>query len=186
MEQNEKQLSEKLLAVQKKLQPIIKDGTNPFFNNSKYATLTNILSAIKPIMSEAGLVIIQPIKSGSVCTTIIDSATGQTVTSELPLPVNLDAQKIGSAITYFRRYTLASLLSLEIEDDDGNSASQPEQKAKPQPKADDGKPWLTEKQFKDAKERIGAGERDLFDKLIIAFKMKKEYRAELEQLANTF
>ena len=32
-------------------------------------------------------------------------------------------QKLGSAITYYRRYTLASLLGLQAEDDDGNLAS---------------------------------------------------------------
>jgi hypothetical protein len=40
-----------------------------------------------------------------------------------PLPETVDAQKAGSAITYFRRYALQSLLALEAEDDDGNTAS---------------------------------------------------------------
>ena len=31
----------------------------------------------------------------------------------------LDAQKKGSEITYYRRYTLTSLLGLQAEDDDG-------------------------------------------------------------------
>jgi hypothetical protein len=35
-----------------------------------------------------------------------------------PLPELADAQKAGSAITYFRRYALQSLLALEAEDDD--------------------------------------------------------------------
>jgi hypothetical protein len=46
---------------------------------------------------------------------------------------------MGSAITYYRRYTLASLLALEIEDDDGNEASKkPEVKTEPEIK----KPFL--------------------------------------------
>ena len=40
-----------------------------------------------------------------------------------PLPDIQDPQKIGSAITYFRRYALQSLLALEAEDDDANFAS---------------------------------------------------------------
>lgn len=32
---------------------------------------------------------------------------------------------MGSAITYFRRYTLSSLLTLQAVDDDGQHASQP-------------------------------------------------------------
>ena len=47
---------------------------------------------------------------------------GGFVESSLELPANLDAQKIGSAITYYRRYTLQSLLGLQAEDDDGNGA----------------------------------------------------------------
>jgi len=43
----------------------------------------------------------------------------------MKLPKNLDAQKIGSAITYYRRYTLQSLLALQAIDDDGNLASKP-------------------------------------------------------------
>jgi hypothetical protein len=40
----------------------------------------------------------------------------------LILPELNDPQKIGSCITYYRRYTLASLL-LQAEDDDANLAS---------------------------------------------------------------
>jgi len=36
-----------------------------------------------------------------------------------------DPQKLGSEITYYRRYTLQSLLALQAEDDDGNKASRP-------------------------------------------------------------
>ena len=43
--------------------------------------------------------------------------------SSLELSPNLDAQKKGSEITYFRRYTLASLLGLQAVDDDGNLAA---------------------------------------------------------------
>ena len=45
------------------------------------------------------------------------------VISALKLPELNDPQKLGSAITYYRRYTLQSLLALQSEDDDGNSAS---------------------------------------------------------------
>ena len=48
--------------------------------------------------------------------------TGATL-SGLKLPELTDPQKLGSAITYYRRYTLASLLGLQAVDDDGNIAS---------------------------------------------------------------
>ena len=44
------------------------------------------------------------------------------IESGINLPMIQDPQKLGSAITYFRRYTLQSLLALQAEDDDGNKA----------------------------------------------------------------
>jgi len=178
-----KNIYAKLLAVQKDLTPIAKDAINPHFK-SKYATLPAILSAIKPICSKLGLVVTQPIMNDRVYTVISDSETGEVLESNIALPINLNAQQVGSAITYFRRYTLASLLSLEIEDDDGNAATPTQPTAAP--KSDDNRAWLTDKQFNDAMIRISNGERELFDKLVASFKMKKEYKSKLEEAANTF
>jgi oligoendopeptidase F len=106
----------KLLEFQKRIGVIAKDSKNPHFKNT-YASLTQILSEVKPIMSELGLTIMQPIKDNKVFTCIYDGAT-EIATSDIQLPVNLSPQQLGSAITYYRRYTLASLLALEIDDDD--------------------------------------------------------------------
>lgn len=185
--ENTTKIFAKLLQVQKELTPIAKDALNPHFK-SKYASLPAILSAIKPICSKLGLVVTQPIMNDRVFTVISDSETGETLESNIALPTNLNAQQIGSAITYFRRYTLASLLSLEIDDDDAHTASTPSAStATPAAKNnDDGRPWLTDKQFSDALTRIQNGERELFDKLVVSFKMKKDYKAKLEEAANTF
>ena len=51
----------------------------------------------------------------------IDGTGG--VVSALELPKLSDPQKLGSCITYYRRYTLASLLALQAVDDDANMAS---------------------------------------------------------------
>ena len=45
------------------------------------------------------------------------------VESSIQLTQFNDPQKLGSAITYYRRYTLQSLLGLQAEDDDANKAS---------------------------------------------------------------
>ena len=44
--------------------------------------------------------------------------------SHILIPDNPDPQKIGSIITYYRRYSLQSLLLLQAQDDDGNLAIQ--------------------------------------------------------------
>ena len=48
---------------------------------------------------------------------------GGGVVSGLKLPEITDPQKILACITYYRRGTLTSLLGLQSEDDDGNTAS---------------------------------------------------------------
>ena len=60
MKTETKTLTEKLLEFQKKIQVIKKDAKNPHFKNT-YATLANVLSEVKPILSEVGLLITQPI-----------------------------------------------------------------------------------------------------------------------------
>lgn len=114
-----KNITKKLLIFQNNVTAIKKDGKNPHFKNT-YATLTQILSEVKPLLTELGLVLIQPINHTLVSTTIIDSESGESLTSSIEMPSGLNAQQVGSCITYYRRYSVASLLSLEMEDDDAN------------------------------------------------------------------
>ena len=73
-----------------------------------------------PLLQKQELVLIQPIQDGQVKSVIIDNE-GNHVESSIFLPEINDPQKLGSAITYYRRYTLQSLLALQAEDDDGNA-----------------------------------------------------------------
>lgn len=129
-------INTKLLEFQKKIGIIKKDSKNPHFKNT-YASLTQILSEVKPLLTECGLILIQPISLEGVGTTIIDFETGEKIETVISLPTNLSPQQLGSAITYFRRYTLASLLSLEIDDDDAQSTV-----VKPQTNFEDAKSKL--------------------------------------------
>jgi hypothetical protein len=72
-------------------------------------------------------VLLQPLKDGLVGTQLLDAETGKVLAeSFLSLPTTLnDPQKIGGCVTYFRRYTLKSLLAIAEVDDDGNLASKP-------------------------------------------------------------
>ena len=122
-----KQINAKILEFQTNIDTIKKDATNPHFKNT-YASLHNILSAVKPILNALKLTLTQPIIDGIVYTVVTDTASGEKLESGMRLPENLSPQQAGSAITYYRRYTLSSLLSLEIDDDDdddGQAASAP-------------------------------------------------------------
>ena len=112
----------KLNEVKKEIGAISKDSTNPFFK-SKYFDINSLLKHVEPLLQKNGLLLLQPIIKGEVFSEIIDVESGDSVTSSIPLPQIEDPQKIGSCVSYYRRYTLNSLLSLQAEDDDGNIAS---------------------------------------------------------------
>jgi hypothetical protein len=116
-----KNLLKALHAAKLEFPAIKKDMDNPFFKK-KYADINSILEQVEPIMAKHGLMILQPIDQDSVCTQIIHVESGEQMTSCLKLTGNLKAQDLGSEITYFRRYSLQSMLALQTEDDDGNAA----------------------------------------------------------------
>jgi hypothetical protein len=100
--------------------------------------------------------LLQPILDGKVCTQIIDIENGDMVTSELILPVITDPQKQIAGITYFRRASLQSLLSLQAVDDDGNEVTK---------KVTTQKPTITIDRFENALTAIQDGKakkEDLF------------------------
>lgn len=105
----------------------------------KYATLKAILETVRPKLMENGI----RIRQGSgrsyamddgggvkgrivqVYTELIHSPTGQIDRTEVEVPiVRLDAQSMGSAITYGRRYSLLAALGVTTDeaDDDGEDA----------------------------------------------------------------
>lgn len=115
----EKTFESRLLQFQTQIGIIKKDSKNPHFKNT-YASLEQILSEVKPILTDCGLILLQPINDKGVCTviTMVDGTETDFIESYIPLPTNLTPQQLGSAITYYRRYTLSSLVALEIDDDD--------------------------------------------------------------------
>lgn len=112
----------KLLEAKKEIGAITKDAKNPFFK-SNYFDINGLLKEVEPILQKHNLLLLQPIEAEWVKSIIIDIEDGEKISSEMHLPNIQDPQKLGSAITYYRRYTLQSLLGLQAEDDDGNSAT---------------------------------------------------------------
>lgn len=117
-----KELLKALSNVKAEIGKMSKDSDNPFFK-SKYFDINQLLEHSEPILQKHGLLVLQPIVEGKVVTEIYHIETAEKITSSLDIPNIPDPQKIGSAITYFRRYTLGSLLAIQAEDDDGNKAS---------------------------------------------------------------
>ena len=161
-----KELLKNLSAAKKEIGAISKDSRNPFFK-SKYFDINQLLEHVEPVLEKNGLIILQPITRGFVCTVILDVKTGEEILSEIELPNIQDPQKLGSAITYYRRYTLASLLALQSTDDDANLASK-------QPTPTPGKKTFTGTDATAEKLKGTKGE-DLKAKYIITDSQIKKY-----------
>ena len=107
-----------LLSAKREINPIVKKSENPFFK-SKYSDINDLLAEVEPILHGNGLLLTQPVVDGCVTTTIYHVESAEFLTSTMELPKITDPQKMGSAVTYFRRYTLVTILSLQSLDDDG-------------------------------------------------------------------
>ncbi|MBK9404750.1 MAG: ERF family protein [Ignavibacteria bacterium] len=120
----------KLLEFQKRVGSILKEATNPFYK-SKYFDINGLIESIKPILNELNLTLTQPISIGgidgnkNILNTFLKDGGTVIESSSIILPENIDPQKLGSAITYFRRYSIQSMLLLQAEDDDGSLGKKP-------------------------------------------------------------
>ena len=120
----------KLWKAKQQIGAVSKNAKNPHFKNN-YADINALTKEVEPILLEHGLLMMQPIVDGYVSTVIMDAESGESISSSMQLPAIQDPQKIGSAITYYRRYTLQSLLCLQTEDDDAQTASVAVKNTKP-------------------------------------------------------
>lgn len=158
---------QKLHLAKQSMGKVIKNATNPHLKRN-YADINSIIDTVEPILLDHGLLLIQPVKDDKVYTIVVDIESGDRFESFMQLPVITDAQKLGGAITYFRRYTLVSLLSLQAVDDDGHEASRA-------PKA---KPTLTPDRFNSALQAIQEGRYTVED-LRATYSLTKEQEAQL-------
>lgn len=129
-----------LAAAQGEVENASKSSNNPHFK-SRYADLAEVLNTVRPVFAKHGLSIMQStaFDGGLVSvTTLVGHASGGLIYSTAScVPGKTDAQGIGSATTYLRRYGLAAMAGVAQEDDDGNAAAH---NGKP---AYDCAPWLS-------------------------------------------
>ena len=138
---NVDQLATALVKAQQVMEGARKDSENPFFR-SKYADLASVWLACRAPLNDNGLSVVQlpGFENGvATVTTILLHTSGQWIKGTSGAPIvgkttkdgtvlPADAQSVGSAITYLRRYALAAVAGVVQEDDDGNAASR---KARP-------------------------------------------------------
>jgi hypothetical protein len=159
-----KGLFHKLHAAKQHIGKVTKNATNPHFKKT-YADINALLETVEPILLSYGLLLLQPVKGGTVFTIITDIDSGESVESFMDIPLNIsDPQKTLACITYFRRGTLQSLLSLQAIDDDGNEASKQSTK-----------PLIDDQRFNNALIAIADGK-------FTADKLKATYALTPEQI----
>lgn len=129
-----------LAIASKSFTPVKKDTNNPFYS-SKYAPLENLVDATREFLGDNGLAVIQmPRLNGQEVEvyTLLGHSSGEWISSSLKMPAvsftndkdahgnkikvtKFDAQTVGIAITYARRYTYGPMLNIAGEvDDDAN------------------------------------------------------------------
>lgn len=117
------------IKAQGEFEPAIRNKANPAFK-SKYADLEAVYDACRAALQANRIGIVQKpglfVDGCLLMTTKLfhEDGGGEEQTMSVPIPNNKqDAQGIGSAITYMRRYSLLAFLGIPQEDDDGNAAS---------------------------------------------------------------
>jgi hypothetical protein len=121
---------DKILKAQVEFKPLRKTKQNPYYHSS-YAGLDDVMDSIQDALKKYGLVITSqsaPHEKGLLLTTTIyDIETKQSIQSSFFIG-ELDPQKIGSGMTYARRYNIVNLLNLVADEDDDGNATKPEPK----------------------------------------------------------
>lgn len=120
-------LTQALTAFQADLPRVELDAVNPHFK-SKYASLGSVTKAVLPKLTEHGFAfsVGSFVDNGLL---VVDAhlmhESGESRSLQFPI-TETNPQKIGSALSYARRYALSALTGVVAdEDDDGNAASTP-------------------------------------------------------------
>ena len=161
MDKQENTFFEDYKALMSEGDKLAKTAANPFFK-SKYCPLPDVLEIVKPLAMRHNFIIVQ-YTLGLVLCTELRHVSGEIIQSTIPLPCkdHDDAQKVGGAITYMRRYELTCIMGLGESDDDGNTATK-KPEPKPVSKVPSGKATiLTEVEIRDAINTIESEQREL-------------------------
>lgn len=182
----EQSIYQRVMNVSNEIGTLSKDAKNPFYK-SQYLTLNQLLDSLMPLLDKHQLTLTNYVSNGCLVTVI--KTADETITSEFPIGQTLfsDPQKVGSVMTYARRYNLVSIFNIKAEDDDANNASgtnNTQQNAQETHNNDlrpDGKEkgWLNDKEIKKIQEKIDNGESVVMSILTSYYKISKANREVL-------
>jgi len=116
-------MNDKILNIQTAIGKLTKEKEG---YNYKYFDINQLVEKLLPLLKKEGITVTQPlthIEGKPAIMTRLQSGE-DTLEYTIPLPYLDDPQKMGSAITYYRRYSLQSLFMLQAEDDDAASTKE--------------------------------------------------------------
>ena len=120
-------LIESLVKAQSEMTHAQLDQINPQWK-SRFASLKSTIDAVKPALNNNGIFFMQishPVDGGVGIETVFCKGDEKLSTGVVVVPVDkLNAQGLGSSMTYAKRYSLALATGISAsEDDDGNAAA---------------------------------------------------------------
>jgi len=128
-------LTEALALAQAEMKNAKLDAINPHFK-SKYATLASVRDTIIPALSKHGIAVTQTMVAEpgmTILRTTIYKGE-EAIHSDFPIMISMEnPQKVGSYLTYARRYSLAAIGCISADDDDDGNAATNGNQAKPAP-----------------------------------------------------
>lgn len=145
-------LAKALVAAQADLKNPSFDKANTAFGAPRgYASLASHVDTLRLPLAKHGLAVVQLVGTepdGRLSLrTVLMHSSGDSIESHVSVSMPATEQKVGSALTYLRRYALAAIVGVcGDEDDDGNVASAPtrRQEASERPQAASGRPTATD------------------------------------------
>ena len=127
MEKKKPNIYKALMDFRSQVDSVERTSKNEFLNYH-YANINNIIDTIKPVLYDLGMGYVQTIQyvDGidllNTRVFLVDHPEEYIESNVRLIMVKEDSQSLGSSITYNRRYSLISIFSLEVEDDDGERA----------------------------------------------------------------
>ena len=169
--------------------PVILKETEGF--GYSYADLPSIFKVINPILKKHGLGFTQLLDDENLKSIVFDIETGEQVVSSVHIQQDVQLAKmnpfqvLGSAITYYRRYSLSAMLGI-VTEKDTDAAGEVDKKPSYKPskvdnKEDNGLPWMSEKQKNNFLDMIKEGKGSSVQASMDAYRMRRVYRDEINK-----
>ena len=165
--------------------------TNPpktvsgYANRYQYAPLDSILDNYKKLCIDYNFILLAKIHDGMQVVTLLHES-GENITGELAIPdFGTDAQKLGSFLTYARRYLIMNVLNIAgREDDDDGEQTKNYEPIKPKDSMYEIKLELAVKKLEQEAEGMSLDE--LKERLEHAKKLTKDYKELNDRVIKLF